>query len=456
MNISIIGTGYVGLVSGVCLAELGHTVWCVDREKQKVDEITAGRSPIHEDGLTQLLGRNINGRLHATTDLREAVLKSDLTMIAVGTPFDGKQIDLSQIHQTARQIGEALSKKNGYHVVVIKSTVVPGTTQVDVLPILENASGKKAGRDFGVGMNPEFLSEGNAVADFMSPDRIVLGGIDERTIEAMEKLYAPMDASVPRMRTAVRTAEMIKYASNALQATMISFANEMANLCAAMEGVDVVNVMRGVHLMRPLSPKLDDGRTISAGITHFLNAGCGFGGSCFPKDIKALAAHAAQINVPTPLLDAVLKTNGAQPHRVVELLREHLGRPLDGAKVAVTGLAFKPGTDDLRESPAIVVIEELLRCGAKVSAFDPAAGANAKKHFGTRIRIESTLAAAIEGVDAIAIVTSWPEFTQIPKLIAGRSNPPLVVDGRRMLDVNSVSRYAGIGLSVGQKRGAGQ
>ncbi|MCC7349884.1 MAG: UDP-glucose/GDP-mannose dehydrogenase family protein [Phycisphaerales bacterium] len=453
MNLSIIGTGYVGLVSGACLAELGHTVWCVDREREKIERIAAGISPIHEAGLDDLLAKHVHGRLHATTDLPQAVRDSEMTLIAVGTPFDGSRIDLSFIHQAARQIGEALSKKAGYHVVVVKSTVVPGTTEGDLTRILEESSGKKAGRDFGVGMNPEFLSEGNAVADFMSPDRIVLGGMDQRTLNTMEKLYEVMDKDVPRVRTTLRTAEMIKYASNALQATMISFANEMANICSAMGGVDVVDVMSGVHLMRPLTPKLDDGRMIRAGITHFLNAGCGFGGSCFPKDIKALAAHAGRIGASTPLLDAVLSTNAAQPNRVISLLREQLGRPLDGAKVAVAGLAFKPGTDDLRESPAIAVIDELLRCGAMVSAFDPAAESHAKQKWGSRVRIESTLAAAIEGADAIAIVTSWPQFKQIPQLIAGWANPPLVVDGRRMLGRNSVARYAGIGLSDGPSTG---
>lgn len=453
MNISIIGTGYVGLVSGVCLAELGHTIRCVDKDRKIIDQIAAGNSPIHEAGLYDLLARNIHGRLLATTDLQQAVVDSDLTLIAVGTPFDGQRIDLSFVRQAAEEIGETLAKKNTHHTVVVKSTVVPGTTQGVVLPILEQASGKKAGRGFGVGMNPEFLSEGSAVADFMSPDRIVLGGMDDRTIEMMEQLYAPMDQSVPRLRTTTRTAEMIKYASNALQATMISFANEMAGICAGIGDVDVVDVMRGVHLMRPLTPKGADGQTVTAEITHFLNAGCGFGGSCFPKDIKALTAHASRIGAATPLLNAVLSTNAGQPHRVVELLRQHLGRPLDGSKVAVAGLAFKPGTDDLRESPALVVIEELLRCGVTVNAFDPAAGTNAKDLFGSRIQVKSSLAAAIEGAEAVLILTSWPEFASLPALIAGRANPPLVVDGRRMLAKDSVARYAGIGRSDGENTG---
>lgn len=446
MNISIIGTGYVGLVSGVCLAELGHSVWCVDKDPQKIAQIAAGRSPIHEQGLEELLTRTIRDRLRATTDLQQAVVNSDLTLIAVGTPFDGRRIDLSFVRQAAREIGQALANKPGYHAVVVKSTVVPGTTQEVVLPILEQASGRKSGIDFGVGMNPEFLSEGNAVADFMSPDRIVLGGADDRTLETMEQLYAPMDAGVPRVRTTTRTAEMIKYASNALQATMISFSNEMADICAAMGGVDIVDVMKGVHLMRPLTPKLADGRTVTAGITHFLNAGCGFGGSCFPKDIKALAAHAGQIGTPASLLEAVLKTNAGRPMRIIELLQQNLGRPLHGAKVAVLGLAFKPGTDDLRESPALEVIDQLLESGAEIRAFDPAAGDNAKKLFAARLRVDTSIQAAVEKAEAIVILTRWPEFGELPQLISRGPDAPLVVDGRRMLSPDSVARYAGIGL----------
>src|SRR5437667_384743 len=255
MRVSVIGTGYVGLVSGVCLAEKGHEVVCVDSDAKKIEKIQQGVSPIFEPGLEPLLCKHIGGRLQATTDLRRAVLESELSLIAVGTPFLGGEIDLRFVKEVSRQIGEALRDKDGYHVVVVKSTVVPGTTDSTVLPILELASGKKAGPEFGLGMNPEFLSEGEAVNDFMNPDRIVLGGLDARTIAKLEELYAGFEG-VEKLRTNPKAAEMIKYASNALLATMISFANEIGNLGAALGGIDVVDVMRGVHLSQYLSLRM--------------------------------------------------------------------------------------------------------------------------------------------------------------------------------------------------------
>ena len=232
MKISVIGTGYVGLVSGVCLADIGHDVTCVDVDRQKVDMINQGRTPIYEKGLDELLARNVGKRLRATTDFAPAIMATELSLIAVGTPFKGDAIDLSYVETVSRQIGEVLAGKAGYHVVVVKSTVVPGTTEEVVLPILEKASGKSAGPDFGVGMNPEFLREGEAVSDFQHPDRIVLGGIDARSLDALAAVYAPYQC-VDVIRTSPKTAEMIKYTANSLLATMISFSNEIAGLCTA-------------------------------------------------------------------------------------------------------------------------------------------------------------------------------------------------------------------------------
>mgnify|MGYP001369267249 CR=1 FL=1 len=261
MKISIIGTGYVGLVTGVCFAEKGHDVVCVDVDQTKVDLINAGTPPIFERGLEDLLRKNIKKGLRATTDLRKAVHETQISMIAVGTPFDGQRIDLSYIKMVSRQIGEALKGKQSYHLVVVKSTVVPGTTDDVVLPILEEASGKRAGEAFGVGMNPEFLTEGEAVSDFMSPDRIVLGGNDQASIDLQAALYAEFPG-VDVLRTNNKTAEMIKYTSNALLATMISFANEMGNFCAAVKNVDIVDVLKGVHLSRYLKVQLPTGETV--------------------------------------------------------------------------------------------------------------------------------------------------------------------------------------------------
>ncbi|MDZ7693117.1 MAG: nucleotide sugar dehydrogenase [Balneolaceae bacterium] len=282
MNISVIGTGYVGLVSGVCLAEKGHSVLCVDIDEEKVSKINKGLSPIHEEGLDELLERNIDSSLQATTDLLKAVHESDVSIIAVGTPFDGNQIDLKYVKTVAKQIGDALKSKEGYHSVVVKSTVVPGTTDNVVLPILEEVSGKEAGVDFGVGMNPEFLREGEAINDFMNPDRIVLGGINKRTHEVLENIYSVFEG-VDIIKTNNQTAEMIKYTANSLLATLISFSNEIGNLCAKLGDVDVVKVMEGVHKDNRFSPIMPDGERITPGFISYLAAGCGFGGAAFLK-----------------------------------------------------------------------------------------------------------------------------------------------------------------------------
>ena len=449
MKVSIVGTGYVGLVSGVCLAHLGHQVTCVDLDAEKVDRINAGEAPIHERGLDALLVEAIGRRLTATTDLPAAVAGSEITLIAVGTPFDGERIDLAYIEAAARQIGAALAGKDGYHTVVVKSTVVPGTTEEVVLPLLEQSSGRAAGADFGVGMNPEFLREGEAVEDFLHPDRIVLGGIDEQSRDALAELYAVFP-EVDVVRTTPRTAEMIKYAANSVLATMISFSNEIANLATAVGGVDVAEVMRGVHLDKRLSPILDrdrqQGERIVPGFTTYLEAGCGFGGSCFPKDVKALIAHGQAIGEEMALLNAVIAVNEAQPQRVVDLLSEGLGE-LAGRRIAILGLAFKPNTDDMRESPAIPVVQALAAAGAELVAFDPVAESEARRVFnGTAIEYAGSLEAAIASVDAVALMTRWSEFERLPGLLAGRKPQPLVVDGRRMLGKDSVAHYRGIGL----------
>jgi len=446
MRVSIVGAGYVGLVSGACLADVGHACTCVDIDGAKVASINSGKPPIHEAGLEEILRRNVAGRLSATTDLRAAVHATDLTLIAVGTPFDGTQIDLRHVRQAAREIGVALKDKPGYHAVVVKSTVVPGTTDDVVLPILEQASGKRAGADFGVGMNPEFLTEGVAVKDFMRPDRIVLGGIDERTIDALASLYEPFPG-VPVIRTNNKTAEMIKYAANATLATLISFSNEIGNLCAALGEVDVADVLAGVHLAHYFTSVLEDGRRIEAPITSFLAAGCGFGGSCLPKDVKALAAYGVQRGESMELLDAVTRINQAQPARVIRILHDRLKR-LAGARISVLGLAFKPDTDDVRESPAITIVRMLVERGAVVKAYDPVAKGTARAALaGVDVCFSDDLNAALQDVDAVVLTTRWEEFRRVPALLASRPDAPLLVDGRRMLEPGSYRRYAGIGRS---------
>lgn len=452
MDVCIVGTGYVGLVTGVCLAEKGHNVTCVDLDADKVARINRGEPPIFEQGLEPLLKRHVGDRFRATCDLRQAVLGAQITMIAVGTPFDGQQIDLSYIRAATLQVGEVFRDHDGYHLVVIKSTVVPGTTTQVVGPLLAEASGKSPGVDFGIAMNPEFLSEGVAVNDFLKPDRIVLGCDNDKGRALLRELYAPFDASVPRLETNPSTAEMIKYASNALLATLISFTNEVAGLCSRLGGIDAAEVMGGVHLAGGF-------RTIDAGsdrstnghpaprvapITSYLEAGCGFGGSCLPKDVSALVAHGRQHGHEMPLLKAVLEINRDRPAEMLRLLRKRLDS-IAGLRVAVLGLAFKPGTDDIRLSPALPLIDLLKAEGANLTLYDPLVSAEADPRFGPPARFADSLEAALTGQDAVLIVTRWEDFGRVPQLISLDGQPPVVIDGRRMIKPDCVPAYEGIG-----------
>jgi len=442
-KLSILGVGYVGLVTGVCFAEKGHQVACIDLDSTKVDSINRGQSPIFERGLDELLQKNIGKNLRATLDAAQAIVDSEMTFIAVGTPFDGEHIDLTYIKESARVIGEALRNKVGYHVVVVKSTVVPGTTDRVVRPILEQASGKKAGVDFGLGMNPEFLTEGEAVSDFMDPDRVVSGGLDSRTQDALEAVYEGFPGD--RLRTNNSTAELIKYASNALLANLISFSNEFANLATALGDIDAAEVMQGLHSSRYLTTVLPSGERVVPPITSFLMGGCGFGGSCLPKDVSALAAQGRALGLPMSSLRAVLEINQNQFEQVFRLLGKHFPS-LEGKRIVVLGLAFRPDTNDMRESPAIPIVRQLQARGAVVSAYDPAASHEAAKIFGAGLPLATNLESALENVDAVVLVTRWSEFLRVPELLRKTGATPLVVDGRRLLAKDSVPRYEAIGL----------
>ncbi len=410
-----------------------------------MDAISRGISPIHEVGLDDLIQRNIGKRLLATTNLPAAIAETEMTLIAVGTPSTAGEIDLSYIRQAAQQIGEALQAKTSYHVVTVKSTVVPGTTDRVVRPILEQASGKPAGENFGVGMNPEFLTEGQAVADFFKPDRIVLGGMDERTIDTLAKLYSVLpEAEV--IRTNNGTAEMIKYASNVLLATTISLSNELANLCSAIGGIDAMEVMRGVHRSNYFSPLSKDGSKVTAPLAAFFSPGCGFGGSCLPKDVQALVTHGHKHGAKMQVLNAAMETNLQQPEQVIELVKRHF-TSLRGVRVSVLGLAFKPGTDDVRHSPAAPIIRRLHEEGAEIRAFDPIVNGQFSRTLpDVPVQFCADLPAAVSDCDAVVIVTRWPQFEQVPQLVGKLKQPPLVIDGRRMLPPDSVPRYEGIGL----------
>lgn len=415
MKVSIIGSGYVGSVSAACFAELGHEVICIDVDEEKVKLINAGKAPIWEEGLDELLQKHSQKSLIATSDYEYAVANSDLSFICVGTPSgeDGS-IDLAIVKAASASLGAAIGKKDGYHVVVVKSTVVPETTEKVVLPIVEEFSGKKAGRDFGVAMNPEFLREGKAVYDFMHPDKIVVGAIDERSGFAVAELYRGLDCEVTR--TNPRTAEMIKYVNNSFLATKISFANEVGNICKQL-GIDTYEVMDAVGTDFRIERR-------------FLNCGAGFGGSCFPKDVRALIGKAKGMGYEPQLLDSVVAVNERQPLRMVELLQRKLGH-INGKRIAVLGLAFKNDTDDIRESRSIPVIAELLRLGADVAAYDPMASGNMKKVFGN-ITYCSTSSEALSGADGCLVMTEWEEFGKLDREFEGMKEK-IVIDGRHLL-----------------------
>ena len=448
MRLTIIGTGYVGLVTGACLAEKGHWVTCVDVDTERVTALNEGRAPIFEIGLAELLKRHVGQRLTATTDLASAVRQAEATFIAVGTPFDGRNIDLTAVLTVARQIGIALRGSPGYHLVVVKSTVVPGTTDTHVRAALEAASGSTAGSDFGLAMNPEFLSEGQAVEDCLRPDILVLGGIDEESIRRLEAVYVDFP-DARRVRTNTRTAELIKFTSNALLATLISFSNEIGNLAAAVGDIDAEDVLHAVHMNRYFHDRNDDGLPP---ITSFLRAGCGFGGSCLPKDVRSLIARGREIGQPMHLLDAVARINDEQPGQLIRLVEKHWP-DLSGVRVTVLGLSFKPGTNDVRKSPAFPLMHALLSRGARLTAYDPVAMPEARRAFDdSRLQYAPSLVAALADVDVVIVVTPWDEFRIVPDLIRGRDPEPVLVDGRRAYAADAVSRYEGIGVETTGRR----
>lgn len=438
----IVGAGYVGLVTGACLADRGQQVVLVDVDSKRVEAINAGIAPFFEPGLDDVLSRVAGQALTATTDVNQGLAVADLTMLAVGTPSTNGSIDLHDLKTAIESVGKQLDTTR-QRIVIVKSTVVPGTTDRLIIPLLEKVSGLKEGLDFGVAVNPEFLTEGSAVDDFVNPDRIVIGARQQATADAVAGLYEGFNA--PIVATSPATAEMIKYASNTLLSTLISFSNEIANLGRRIGGIDVVDVMRGLHSSRYLTTMTSDG-PVTAPLSGYLAAGCGFGGSCLPKDTEALAEWGESLGEPMRVLRAVSEVNRKQPEQVVGLLEEHLG-VLAQRRIGILGLAFKPDTDDIRESPAFPIIRSLVARDSIVLAHDPRAIENARGYLSDVPDVEfiTELPDLLARVDAVILVTRWEEYQDLPRLLASFESAPLVVDGRRMLEPSSVARYAGIG-----------
>jgi UDPglucose 6-dehydrogenase len=434
--------GYVGLCTAVAFASRGYTIFASETDMEKVDMINRGVPPFYEPGISEMLVEALKcGRFKCTSSTKTAVLNTDITFITVGTPSkpDGS-IDLRYIEDSAKEIGSALSNKDSYHLVVIKSTVIPGTTENMVKPILERSSGRKCGVDFGLCANPEFLREGSALHDIFNPDRIVIGEYDKKSGDVLEALYREFYAEKmpPVIRTAPVNAELIKYASNAFLATKISFINTIANICERIPKADVTEVAKGVGLDRRIGP-------------FFLNAGLGYGGSCLPKDLRALIQHSRSLGYEPKLLEAVESTNKNQPQRALELCKKLLGE-LRNKRVAILGLAFKPNTDDMREAPSIIIIRQLLKEGAKVVAYDPAAIPNAKAIFKEEIEYASSALECLRGADCCILVTEWEEFKKLkPEDFIHNMHTPILLDGRRIYDPEEFGRkikFTAIGLGT--------
>ncbi len=425
MRVTMIGTGYVGLVSGACFSDFGHVVTCIDKDAAKIETLRQGGIPIYEPGLDRLVARNVEaGRLHFETDAREAIRGSDVVFIAVGTPSrrgDG-HADLTYVYAAAEEIA---SMVEGFTVIVTKSTVPVGTGD-EVEAVIRRAN---PDADIAVVSNPEFLREGAAIEDFKRPDRVVIGLEDDRARAPMKELYRPLYLNeTPVVFTQRRTSELIKYAANAFLATKITFINEMADLCEAV-GADVQQVAKGIGLDKRIGGK-------------FLNAGPGYGGSCFPKDTLALSKTAHDAGTPVEIVDAVIAANAARKQAMAGRIVDALGGDAQGRTVAVLGLAFKPNTDDMRDAPSLDIVPGLIAAGARVRVYDPEAMNEARKLLTGPVDWCADAYEAIEGADAVAIVTEWDQFRALDLArVKSLVNTPLVVDLRNVYDAETMAAH---------------
>jgi len=419
MRISIFGTGYVGSVTGICIADLGHEIIFTDIDTAKLNLIDHGQIPVFEPGLQQILTKN-KKKISTNTNPIEAIINTDISFICVGTPSreDGS-LDTRSIESVSQTLGEGIGKKKNFHTIVVKSTVIPGTIEELILPIIMKESHKQVNNDFSVVSNPEFLREGNAVYDFFHPDRIIIGSNTPESYRPLSELYSSF--SCPKMVTTIKTAEMIKYVNNAFLATKISFANEIGNICKEA-GIDSYEVFKGVGMDSRINPR-------------FFRSGIGFGGSCFPKDVRALIVYSKKVGIEPGILEAILDTNQDQPSRLVSLLKRHMD--LKGKTIGILGLAFKPETDDIRESRAIPIIRQLIADGANVLAFDPVAMKNFQRIF-PNIEYATTSNRVLE-TDAVLIITEWSEFENLDY------TNKIVIDGRNIKKARKNARiYEGV------------
>lgn len=431
MRVTIIGTGYVGLVTGTCLAHIGHAVTCIDKNEQRVAQLKRGQCPIHEPGLEALMASNAAaGRLGYAVDAAEAIAESDIVFIAVGTPQSANgKADLSFVRAAAEEVGRSI---RGFTVVAVKSTVPPGTCdEVQAIVSRFAMNGEAA-----VVSNPEFLREGAAVSDFMNPDRIVIGVEDQTARQMMEELYLPFAGKTPILFARRQNSELIKYASNAFLATKIAFVNELAGLCEKSGG-DIAEITAGMGL----DPRIGD---------RFLAAGPGYGGSCFPKDTSALAAYAREQGANLGLVEATIVANDARKKSVSRLIAKAVGGTLHGKRIAVLGLTFKANTDDMRDAPSLTILPELQAMGADIHAYDPA-GMKAARPLLPGIHFSSSAEAATKTADALVILTEWQEFKALDYArIARTMTQPLIVDCRNLLDADRLKTCGLAVISIGK------
>jgi len=434
MHVAVVGCGYVGTTVAACLAEFGHRVVAVDVDEERVAAVNAGDPSLREPGLDDLLASHAGERLRATTDYSTAAT-ADVTLLALPTPSreDGS-LDTSYVEAGVRSVGEELADRNAFHPVLVKSTVLPSAIDEVVVPALEAASGRRVGGTVDVGVNPEFQREGSAVGDFFDPDRVVVGTDDERTVERARELYAPVladapgDGTAPLVETGRREAATIKYASNAFVAAKISLINDIGNVCKEF-GVDAYEVARAVGMDERIG-------------AQYLRSGVGWGGSCFPKDLAALLAAAREAGYDPPLLEAVVEVNDRQPRRMLDLLDRHVDA--SGERVAVLGLAFKPGTDDVRGSRAVPIVEGLRERGARPVAYDPESGAvAAMRERLPEVEYVDSARAALDGAAGALVVTDWEEFARIDDAFDAMTDP-VVVDGRRVVERRDGIVYEGL------------
>ena len=435
-KVSILGTGFIGLCSAACFAQKDIKVLASTHNEKKAKMINEGKAPFYEVGLQEImddLKKNKPEMLTCITDPIKAVLETDISMITQGTPMrEDKSIDLSFIESTAREIGEALKQKDTYHLIVVRSTVVPGTTRNLISKIITDISGKKPGEDYGLCMQPEFLAEGRSIEDTLHPDRIIIGEFDEKSgsmlQEFYEYFYGDHLKNCPIVRMNLESAELVKYGNNCLLSTKISFANEFANLAQLVPNVDVVQVMKGVGLDYRINPR-------------FLGAGVGFGGSCFHKDVNAIMAWAKSKGYHPRLLEAVLDINDDQAIKIVDIAEELAGK-LAGKRVTLLGLSFKPGTDDMREAPSIRVVKELRKRNAsEIIGYDPVAKETARAVFGDKIQYANSIEEALKDSECAFLITEWDEFKALtPETFKKYMKTPNLIDGRRIFDYKTFSR----------------